>query len=149
MTVVAENLVGPNGLAISRSNRLVVAEIRGGLITEFDIDADTGVLSNRKIFVSTGQEKVPDGLCVDALGAVWYASPRTGEVLRILPGGVTADTIYFGPGKRPLACCLGGEDRKTLFVATAIANSEMMAEFQTENGFIESVRVLVEGDGLP
>ncbi len=37
----------------------------------FDIEAD-GSLSERRVWAETGEDH-PDGICVDAEGAVWYA----------------------------------------------------------------------------
>jgi sugar lactone lactonase YvrE len=148
-TIVAENLLGPNGLAISRNNHLTVAEIRGKQISAFEIDQGTGTLGEKTLVVSTGPDRAPDGLCVDSEGAVWYASPRTGEVLRILPSGSTSDTVRVDPGKFALACCLGGDDRRTLFITTAVTTSERIGRYETDDGLIESVRVRVPGEGTP
>ena len=62
---------------------------------------------------------MPDGICVDAEGAIWVASPTTGTVLRLAEGGHVLDTI--DTGRQAIACALGGTDGQTLFVSTAVA----------------------------
>ena len=62
---------------------------------------------------------MPDGICVDAEGAIWVDSPTTGTVLRLAEGGRVLDTI--DTGRQAIACALGGRDGQTLFVSTAVA----------------------------
>jgi sugar lactone lactonase YvrE len=65
--VVADGLRFPNGIAISADNsRLVVAEMDGGCLAEYDIK-DDGSLRFRRRF---GNMKAPDGICLDREGAV-------------------------------------------------------------------------------
>jgi sugar lactone lactonase YvrE len=67
---VATSLAFPNGMAITPDNStLIVAESHAKRLTAFDITSD-GSLSNRRVWADllTG---VPDGICLDADGAVW------------------------------------------------------------------------------
>ena len=139
--VVADGLLGPNGMAISPDGRrLVVAEWRTNRITEFDVDSQSGSLSNHTALRGVGDRR-PDGLCLDQAGAVWFASPHGGECVRILDGAVT-DVVRPVVGERVLACALGGEDRRTLF---------LMTDRKPENssGSVEGVRAAVPGAGNP
>jgi sugar lactone lactonase YvrE len=142
--VVAEQMAFPNGSIITPDGRtLIVAETFGVCLTAFDIQPD-GSLAGRRIWASTSPA-IPDGICLDAEGAVWVASP-TGEVLRIQEGGQVADRINLS---RPaFACMLGGTDLRTLFVMTAKSDSpdEVRAE---SSGRVEIVEVDVPGAGLP
>lgn len=142
--VVAEQMAFPNGSIITPDGRtLIVAETFGVCLTAFDIQPD-GSLAGRRIWASTSPA-IPDGICLDAEGAVWVASP-TGEVLRIHEGGQVADRINLS---RPaFACMLGGTDLRTLFVMTAKSDSpdEVRAE---SSGRVEIVEVDVPGAGLP
>jgi sugar lactone lactonase YvrE len=112
----AEGLNFPNGTVIADGGRtLIVAETFGCCLTAFDIAAD-GTLSNRRTWAALG-EHTPDGICLDGAGAVWVASFMTSVFLRVLPGGAVTDCIEV-PGKRAVACLLGGDDGRTLFCLT-------------------------------
>jgi len=72
ITVVADDLAFPNGMAVTADNStLVVAESYRNRLTAFDIDAD-GSLGARRIWAELGTG-TPDGICIDDDGAVWYA----------------------------------------------------------------------------
>ncbi len=153
--VVADNLLAPNGIVISPDARtLIVAETRGKRLTQFSIDADGG-LSNRRLFADLGQN--PDGICLDAEGAVWVCFPFIGELVRVVEGGTVTDRVKFPQGKWPIACVLGGPDRKTLYIATAYSSIEDLvschdfeADLRTKSkGFVEFMDVEVPGAGWP
>lgn len=115
-TVVASGLEFPNGAVITRDGRtLIIAETFGHKLTAFDRAAD-GTLSNRRVWADLG-ERTPDGICLDAEGAVWIAAFTSGEFVRVLPDGSIGDIITT-PGKRAVACNLGGADGRTLFGLT-------------------------------
>lgn len=111
--VVADDLAFPNGTVITPDGRtLIVAETFARQLSAFDI-ADDGSLSGRRVWAATGDAS-PDGICLDAQGGVWLASPPTGEVLRVLEGGAVTQRIKVGADA--VACMLGGVDRRTLFI---------------------------------
>ena len=60
----------------------------------------------------------PDGICLDAEGAVWVADPIGARVFRVREGGEVTDSIGFDD-VIPVACVLGGDDRRTLFMCVA------------------------------
>lgn len=142
--IVAGDMAFPNGSVITPDGgTLIVGESRGMRLTAFDISEDGG-LSNRRIWAQLEKDELPDGICLDAEGAVWVSSPRTGDVLRVHEGGKVSQRIK---GKKPaFACMLGGEDRRTLFLCTAISAESFSGK---ASGQIEQVRVDVPGAGLP
>ena len=92
-------------------------------LTAFDV-RDDGTLSNRRTYADLVPEKEgvpvapPDGICLDAEGAVWVADPIGARVFRVREGGEVTDSISFD-GVIPVACVLGGPDRRTLLMCVA------------------------------
>lgn len=145
--VVADDLFFPNGCVITPDgSTLVVGESFGACLTAFDIEPD-GSLTNRREWARV-MGAVPDGICLDADGAIWMASPISHQVLRVAEGGEVLEEIRTSDERQPFACMLGGDDGRTLFVCTAI-ESEPEAATRQRAGRIESARVDVAGAGLP
>ena len=114
--VAVENMHFPNGSVITPDGKtLIVGETFAGALTAFDIGAD-GVLSNRRTW-ATIAPRVPDGICLDAEGAVWFANPTAHECVRVNQGGEILEVI--DTGAPCYACMLGGDDGRTLFMLTA------------------------------
>jgi sugar lactone lactonase YvrE len=113
-TIVATDIHFPNGCAITLDGELIVAESAANRLTAFRIE-DDGALTGRRTFADLDQA-VPDGICVDADGAVWIADPLHNAVLRVADGGEVLDRRDTGQGA--FACELGGDDGHTLFVCT-------------------------------
>jgi sugar lactone lactonase YvrE len=110
---VAEDVAFPNGMAVTPDNRtLILAESYGKRLTAFDIAADGG-LGNRRLWADLGED-YPDGICLDAEGAVWYADVPNRHCVRVREGGGKLQTIALDRGC--FACMLGGDDRQTLFM---------------------------------
>jgi sugar lactone lactonase YvrE len=146
--IAAGGLGGPNGLAISGDGKkLLVGETRAHRLRQFRIDESTGCLSEPTVFAELGDVR-PDGICLDAEGAVWAASPFTGYVHRILEGGECTDSISV-EGKMPTAVILAGSERRTLFMMIGDTIPEKVGLGQFGIGSIEFVEVAVAGDGLP
>jgi len=113
---VAEGVAFPNGMAVTPDNQaLIVAESYGNRLTAFDIAAD-GSLSNRRVWAEVGEHH-PDGICLDADGAVWYADVGTNRCVRVREGGEVLRTIELD--RSCFACMLGGADARTLFMLAA------------------------------
>jgi sugar lactone lactonase YvrE len=110
---VADGLAFPNGIAISPDDRtLIVAESYAERLTAFAIDDDGG-LRERRVWAETPGDH-PDGICVDADGAVWYADVGNKHCVRVREGGEVLDTMECDRGC--FACMLGGVDGSTLFI---------------------------------
>ena len=114
---VADGFAFPNGMAVTPDNStLIVAESHAQRLTAFEIEAD-GSLSNRRVWASLG-EGVPDGICIDAEGAVWYADVPNRRCVRVREGGEVLQTVDVDRGC--FACMLGGAEGRTLFIAAAV-----------------------------
>lgn len=146
--VAAEGLAFPNGMVITPDgSTLVVGESFGARLTAFSIAAD-GTLRDRREWASLGTGgAMPDGICLDASGCVWVASPGTRECLRVREGGEVAERVSTGD-RMAIACMLGDDDRRTLYILTSKGLDPVKAR-ELRTGRIERVRVDVPGAGLP
>lgn len=113
---VADGGAFPNGMAVTPDNAtLILAESHGKRLTAFDIAADGG-LSNRRVWADL-QGGVPDGICLDAENAAWYADVPNKRCLRVREGGEVLQTVQLDRGC--FACMLGGAANCTLFLIAA------------------------------
>jgi sugar lactone lactonase YvrE len=111
---VAEDLAFPNGMAITPDGAtLIVAESYGNRLTAYDIGVD-GRLCGRRVWAETPGDH-PDGICVDAEGAVWYADVGNKHCVRVREGGEVLATVALDHGA--FACALSRGDNPRLFVA--------------------------------
>src|SRR5215212_9503561 len=110
---VASGVAFPNGMAVTPDNAtLILAESYSNRLTAFDIATD-GSLSNRRVWADLGAD-YPDGICLDADNAIWYADVPNKHCVRVREGGEVLQTIDLDRGC--FACALGGADRRTLFM---------------------------------
>ena len=116
-------LMFPNGTVITPDgSTLIVGESFGGRLTAFDIAAD-GSLSNKRVWAELPEGAVPDGICLDADGGIWSASPTSNECIRQLEGGEVTHRIALTRGA--FACMIGttpnGDD--TLYILTSSSSN--------------------------
>jgi sugar lactone lactonase YvrE len=116
LSLVADGVEFPNGMAVTPDNStLIVAESYAHCLTAFDIAGD-GTLSSRRVWADLG-DAAPDGICLDAEGAVWYADVPHQRCVRVAEGGEVLDMVDVDRGC--FACMLGGPDGRTLFIVAA------------------------------
>jgi sugar lactone lactonase YvrE len=135
-SVAAEDLSFPNGTVIRPDGRtLVVAETLAGRLTAFDV-GDDGALSNRRVWANLSEAVdtedmgellaaggvAPDGIALDAEGAIWVADALGARVLRVREGGEIVEEI--APGTGVFACGLGGAEGRTLVMCAAPSFAE-------------------------
>jgi len=145
---VASSFAFPNGMAVTPDNStLIIAESHGKTLTAFDIAKD-GSLSRRRVWADLGSG-VPDGICIDADNAVWYADVPNKRCVRVREGGEVLQTVTVDRGC--FACMLGGADRKTLFmVVTEWRGMEKIAEVaQARTRQVLTITAPVPGVGWP
>jgi sugar lactone lactonase YvrE len=143
---VADGLAFPNGMAVTPDNAtLIIAESQGKRLTAFDIAADGG-LSNRRVWADLG-DGAPDGICLDAENAVWYADVPNKRCVRVREGGDVLQTINVDRGC--FACMLGGADKKTLFIMAAEWHGFAKMIDGLGSGQVLTVRAPAPGVGWP
>jgi sugar lactone lactonase YvrE len=143
---VADDLAFPNGMAVTADNAtLIVAESHGRRLTAFAVGGDGG-LGGRRVFADLGED-APDGICVDAEGAVWYATVPGRRCVRVADGGRVLQTVPLDRGG--FACVLGGPDRRTLFVTAAEWCPDLPELVPAGSGQVCAAAVTVPGAGWP
>ncbi len=149
---MAGDIQFPNGMIITPDGRtLIISESFAGRLTAFDIDEDGG-LSNRRVFADG---LGPDGICLDAEGAVWVSTGGS-SVVRVAEGGAVRQRVELGKNRAPFALMLGGPDRRTLVILTAewrsddgITDNLARLNNGPRTGEILTLRVPVPGAGRP
>jgi len=143
---VAEDIAFANGMAVTPDNRtLIVAESHANRLTAFDIGGDGG-LANRRVWADLGNG-FPDGICIDAEGAVWYADVPNRHCVRVREGGEVLQTVDADRGC--FACMLGGTDGKTLFIVAAEWRGFEHMVSDARTGQVLSVKAPAPGAGWP
>jgi sugar lactone lactonase YvrE len=160
VSIASEPLMFPNGSAITPDgSTLIISESFGNRMSAFDIAAD-GSLGPRRDWAALGPVPTtddlttalgaaafaPDGMCLDAEGAVWVADAVGNRVLRLAEGGEILDEIATGDGC--YACMLGGDDGTTLFLCVAPDFHED-ARAAAREGRILATTVAVPHAGTP
>jgi sugar lactone lactonase YvrE len=146
MREVADGVAFPNGMAVTPDNAtLIVAESYGNKLAAFDIEADGG-LSNRRVWADL-DGGVPDGICIDAEGAVWYGDVPNKRCVRVREGGAVLQTIELDRGC--FACMLGGSDKRTLFIMAAEWSGPANAGRGPRSGVVLSVEARAPHAGWP
>lgn len=159
--VAADGLVFPNGMVLSGDGgTLLVAETFASRITAFDAAAD-GSLSNRRLWAALADRPpgatmdeafrsgltLPDGLALDAEGAVWLGDAGGRAALRVAEGGEILDRVPTGD-LVVYAVALGGADGCTLALCTGppFIETDHTVERRAQ---LLSCRVEVPRAGLP
>ena len=145
VSVAASGLRFPNGTVITPDGgTLIVGETRGRRLTAYTRDPATGQLSSAREWASL-YPHFPDGIALDAEGAIWVADPRNNCLIRVAEGGDIKQKIELDCGA--FACALGGPERRTLYICAATGSGEHAKA--RRDGQILSVEVDVPGAGLP
>jgi sugar lactone lactonase YvrE len=114
---VAGDLAFPNGMAITPDGgTLIVAESYANRLTGYDI-GNGGSLGNRRVWAETPGDH-PDGICLDAEGAAWYADVGNRHCVRVGEGGEVLATVELDRGA--FACALSRGEDPRLFVVGQI-----------------------------
>ncbi len=120
VTPVDDGIEVSNGLGFSPDDRtLYYADSTARKIFAYDVDARTGGLSRKRLFVQVSRDEgIPDGLTVDAQGYVWCAHWYGSEIVRYDPDGKVERRIPM-PAKQVSSVMFGGKDLNELYVTSA------------------------------
>jgi len=158
--VVAVGLGFPNGMVLTPDgSTLIVAETMMNRLSAFDVACD--VLGERRTWAAFGDlpesdesaerisqaDVAPDGICLDAEGAIWVADAKEGRLIRVAEGGDILEELKTD-GMGVFACMLGGDDGRTLFACVAPTFDEAEAS-RKHRAAIWMTHVDVPGAGLP
>jgi sugar lactone lactonase YvrE len=159
-SVAARDLCFPNGTVLTPDGRtLIVAETMASRLTAFAVS--DGTLMERRIWAAFGDAPaatdvkrivkeaavVPDGICLDAEGAVWIADVVQQRLIRVAEGGRILEERGTN-GLCAFACMLGGVDGRTLFACAAPTFDDTEASAH-HRSCILMTRVAVPHAGLP
>lgn len=143
---VAHGIAFPNGMVVTPDNKtLIVAESHASRLAAFDIDGD-GSLSKRRVWAEL-EGFAPDGICLDAEGAVWYGDVPNKCCVRVREGGEIVQMIQLDRGC--FACMLGGINKQTLFMLAAEWRGFEHMTDQARTGQVLITPVSVPGVGWP
>ncbi len=143
---VADGVAFPNGVVVTPGNStLILAESYASRLTAFDIAAD-GTLSGQRVWADLNGG-VPDGICLDAEGAVWYGDVPHRRCVRVSQGGEVLQTIELDRGC--FACMLGGAGNTTLFMVAQEWSGPANMVGGPRTGQVLTAQVPVPGAGWP
>ena len=140
---VDDDLIFPNGAVITPDNKtLIVAETFASRLTAFDI-LDSGDLTNKRIWAQLPKGAVPDGICLDAGGGIWSASPTSNNCIRQIEGGEVTHTIELERGA--FACMIG---EANLYILTSTVSTPAACK-ANQDARIEVYPAPFRAAGLP
>jgi sugar lactone lactonase YvrE len=143
---VADDVLFPNGMVVTPDNStLILAESHGQRLTAFDIGPDGG-LSKRRVWADLDRG-APDGICLDADGAVWFGDVPNKRCVRVRQGGEVLQTIELDRGC--FACMLGGADGTMLFMVAAEWGGPQAAADAARTGRVLTVDAPAPRAGWP
>jgi len=158
--IAAGDLAFPNGTVLTPDNRtLIIAETLANRLSAFTVSA--GALSDRRTWAAFGDPPAttdvgkilegaavaPDGICLDAEGAVWVADVLNQRVIRVTEGGAIVQELKTND-LCAFACMLGGDDGQMLFVCAAPTFGETEAAAHHRSSILMT-KVEVPHAGLP
>ena len=88
----------------------------------------------------------PDGICLDAEGAIWLSATTRSAVVRVKEGGEISEMIKVETDT--FACALGGPDRKTLFVLTAASSDPEQCRRAATGRICLNIELQISGRGI-
>lgn len=125
VTIIADDILGPNGLCFSPDESLLyIVESRGEphrKILAYDVAADGRSIKGKRVLIDAGPGGTPDGMRCDIDGNLWcgwgMGSEALDGVLVFAPDGTAIGRIALP--ERCANVCFGGIKRNRLFMAAS------------------------------
>ncbi|NEN04749.1 SMP-30/gluconolactonase/LRE family protein [Diaminobutyricibacter tongyongensis] len=118
-TSAVKSLVICNGPAFSLDGSVMyLSDTVERVVRAYDVHGDGRVAGSRIFAHFTDDDGLPDGLAVDADGALWVAHWGGGRVSRWSDGGQRVDDVEI-PTANVTSVAFGGSDLSRLYVTTA------------------------------
>lgn len=129
---VLEGVTISNGLDWSRDTRqMYYIDSPLKRIDVFDFDIDTGTITNRRPLIDTHDTPgEPDGMTVDADGALWVAFWGGARVKQYSPRGEELQEILVPPAN-VTSCAFGGSSLTDLYITTA-ADDDVQGDLNSD-----------------
>ncbi len=144
---IVSGLTISNGLGWSPDRRTMYFVDSGPCVVyAFDVDHE-GAVSDRRTFLQfdRARDGIPDGLCVDAEGALWIAFWGGSDVRRYSPDGEPIARVTV-PTSEPTCCTIGGANATTLYITTALEDlTQEQLDLEPNAGQLFCVDVGVSG----
>lgn len=120
LTQVLDDAGVSNGLGFTPDlTRIYHTDSTKRLITVFDYDRATGAVANRRTVVRTPDDGgIPDGMTVDANGAIWSARWDGSALYKYTPAGDELLRVPF-PARKVSSIAFGGLNGEDAYVTTA------------------------------
>ncbi|OBQ55492.1 SMP-30/gluconolactonase/LRE family protein [Tamlana sp. s12] len=135
-TLIDNSIEFPNGVIISNDGKtLFVSDSNNYDIIKFDIDLNTGLISNKSVFATltdtdnSEPKSLADGMALDTDGNLYVAAKKSIQIFDT--SGTLINTINFT--ENPTNCTFGGASLNTLYVTTP--NDFYKIDFSGVTGF--------------
>lgn len=137
-----------NGIGWSPDSKIFYyADSMLGNIYHYAFNAQTGTLSDKRLFARVPRGGGPDGAAVDASGTIWSAQWAASKILAFNPNGdIIAEQPI--PASQPTCVAFGGPDMNLMIVTSArdgLSNKRLETEPSAGNVFIFKTNIT----GLP
>lgn len=144
--VMLRDVTNSNGIGWSPDrSHMYYVDSGPAILYLFDVSTEGEISEQRLLIQFDEKEGVPDGLCVDAEGAIWIAVWGASQVRRYSPHGELIGRLDL-PTSQPSSCAIGGANGTTLYVTTAREEmSELALASEPHAGRVFSADVGVPG----
>jgi sugar lactone lactonase YvrE len=150
LSVHATHIRISNGICWSPdSTKFYFSDSPSRTIFVYDFDAESGTISNRKVFAQTPEGAYPDGANVDSAGHVWSAHWGAGRVVGYTPEGDVAMVIDT-PASQPTCVAFGGRNLDLMYVTSArdgLNEAALMGQPHAGDVFVYKMSVPGLSDG--